>query len=156
MKNFIKKAWNRIVAGIKKVPAKVYVFLIVTIILVGLQLILFKPYGEILVAHKDLYIEQSNIFAHKSAEHNLMNELFLKEQSLRDDYINVDLNNISNPITLFASYILMHFAKLDIIGQSFIVLGLVLVDCEILRKSLQSITKKFFSNRKKRLNSKHA
>ncbi len=165
MKELLKRIWNGIITGIKKVPAKVYVFIFLTLILVGLQIALFKPYGEIFIAHKDLYIEQSNIFAHKSADKDLMDELFLKEQSIRDSYINKDLNNVSNPLELFSSYVLMLFCKVDIIGQSFVILGFVLADWKLLRISLKYITKKFFSNREKRksekvsekkLNSKHA
>ena len=142
-KMLLKMIGEKIIAGAKRIPARIYLLFFVTLLLIGLHLMLINPFMDMFNVHKDVYLEEANVFSHKSENTELLNTLIEKERSIRDSFINVDLNTITNPIDHIKAFLLIPFAKLDTVGQCLMAMGFVLLDLKVLKLWFKLISNRF-------------
>ncbi len=111
------------IRGMKKIPTRIYILTLLSVVAITAQIMLYKPFTEMADSSLKYYSEYERHRSHKSNDEELLNQLMQEDQAIRDKYLIVDLNANTNLVKKAETSLVSSFATVD----SLVAQGLIFV-----------------------------
>ncbi len=127
VKKILKRIKEGFIIGMKKIPTRIYILALLSIIAITVQVMLYKPFTEMADSSLKYYSEYERHRSHKSNDEELLNQLMQQDQAIRDKYLIVDLEANTNLVKKAETSLVSSFATVDsLVAQGLIFVALAI------------------------------